>query len=435
MKKNLGLFAILIFLLIGTYFFQEKRIEHEHIEESTKDLLIKFKINHLKLSHIEAEKKNEQWWSGGKLLSYNVLKQIEKKLGEITKVKQIKGDWASYSQHPLNFQINHIDWSIGDLSLDKQAFYIRQDKSIFLAVIEGESMQLTRHADEIASIKLHELISLLTKNKEEFLEVQLFRYFPTIPMSKVLLNMDGHLPYELDFEKNQTVPPSIPGISAHHNIKEKFKAMLTQVNIRDEIPFSDNLKFKKIGDIVFKDNKRSVKWELWLESDKSADAIIIEPIQKKAFLMVGGTLKIFFVQLQEYWDKKVIPQKDFESFQRLKLTFSQGNKKANIVLVNKEPMEFESRKFKINNDKMEKLIQIILNLGPNDQASRVSILSSSEKKQLLSGDHLRLEVMGQELILWRKTEELIVVNITRGFKAHFIMLDESFRGNFQDMIN
>jgi hypothetical protein len=83
---------------------------------------------------------------------------------------------------------------------------------------------------------------------------------------------------------------------------------------------------------------------------------------------------------------------------------------------------------------MEQLIQLIFNLGPKDQADRVSPLSASEKKQVLSEEHLRIEAMGQELLLWRKAEELIVVNLTQGFKAHFTVLDENFRGTFEDVL-
>jgi hypothetical protein len=42
--------------------------------------------------------------------------------------------------------------------------------------------------------------------------------------------------------------------------------------------------------------------------------------------------------------------------------------------------------------------------------------------------------MNQELLIWRKTEELIVANLTQGFKAHFTLLDEKFRGRFEDVL-
>jgi len=105
------------------------------------------------------------------------------------------------------------------------------------------------------------------------------------------------------------------------------------------------------------------------------------------------------------------------------------------MVINREPLEYSTASnFKIDKMKMEMLVQIVLNLGPREQSDRVSLLSSSEKKQLLSDDFLRLEVMDQELILWRKASELIVANVTQGFKAHFFIYDENFRGTFQDVL-
>jgi hypothetical protein len=42
--------------------------------------------------------------------------------------------------------------------------------------------------------------------------------------------------------------------------------------------------------------------------------------------------------------------------------------------------------------------------------------------------------MGQDLIILRKFQELIVVNLAQGFKAHFTMLNENFLGTFEDVL-
>jgi hypothetical protein len=434
MKRNLTLFSVFIILLVVTFFFQEKRTEREHTESHEKDLLIKEEISHLKLPGVEAEKKNNQWWSGKEILSHNTFKQIEKKLSEIKKVKDIKGEWKSYFPNPLLFQINHVNWAIGDLSLDKQAFYISRDKDIYLAYIEGESTHLTQNEEEIESIKLNELVTLMSKSISNLKETQLFRYFPDLPMEKVVVKVEGSLPFELNFDKNTTLPPPIKGISVHKELRGKFYSLLTQATIKEELPYDENLKFKKLGEMTFLNTSKTEKWQLWLRSDKSADAIIIDPLRQRAFLMIGGTLKLFFVNIQDYWDKKVIPQEYFVSFSRLEASFTQDEKSARVIIINKEPFDFESSKYKIDKLKMEQLLQFIFNLGPKDQAERVSHLSTSEKKQLLSESHLRIQVMEQELILWRKTEELIVANLTQGFKVHFTMLDENFRGTFEDVL-
>ncbi len=434
MKKNLILFGIFISLLVATFIFQELRVKKEHVEEHLADRLVDFEVTHLKLPQVEAVKKNGSWWEKDILLSHNIFKQIEKKLSEIKKIKDIQGEWATYFPHPFIFEINNEKWTIGDLSLDKQAFYVSRGDKIYLAVIEGESTQLTQNENEIASIKLNELVSSLSKSRTQLIENQLFRFYPQLPMDRIVISVEGSLPFELDLKNNQTLPPPFAGVYAHRDLRGKFFSMLTQTNIRHEIPYDDKMKFKQLGNVKFMDAKSEIVWELWLKNKNSADAVIFDTVNKRAFLMVGATLKLFFVRLQDYWDKKVIPFKDFESFTNLTTKFVQGSKTAKVVIINKEPLEFEAGKFKIDQLKMEQLVQFIFNLGPKDQADRMSPLSATEKKQILSGEHLRIEAMRQDLLLWRKAEELIVVNLTQGFKTHFTVMDENFRGTFEDVL-
>jgi hypothetical protein len=434
MIKNLSLFGFLIVLVVLTYVFQEKRVITERESEETRDRLVNFEVTRLKLNSLEAVKKNNQWWDGTQLLSHTKFQQIEKKLSQIMKIKKVQGSWNQYSSKSFDFEINHTKWSLGDLSIDKQSFYIKKDKDIYLAILDGESRHLTENETEIASIKFNELLSLLTQTKPELKETQLFRFFPDIPINKIVIKTDSMLPFEIDTDKNETTPPTIQGVTHHEDLKNKVMLLLTQLTIRSEIPYSEEIKGKKISEMIFSNQTRSLKWELWLKNDQSADAILIEPVSQKAFIMVGGTLKLFFVQIQDYWDKKIIPPKFFKSFDRITAQFIQGQKKAEVFIINKEPLEFEVTGFKVDQQKMEELIQIIFNLGPRDQAQRVSILSNSEKRQLLSENHLRVEVMEQVLIIWRRSQEVIVANLTQGFKGHFTMLNENFHGTFEDVL-
>jgi hypothetical protein len=434
MKINIILSVVFAILLGATYLFQEKRVEKEHTEVETRDLLIQGEIVHLKLLHVEGIKKNDQWWQGDQLLSHNGMKQVEKKLKEIKKIKDIQGEWKQFFSHPIKFEVNHEPWAIGDMSLDKQSFYVSRKNNIYLAVVEGESTHLTQDEAEIETIKFNDLVGALVRPAEELKETQLFRFYDKLPLLQVLISAEGNLPFELDLENNFTLPPPIPGIWTHDDLKSKFLSLLTQVTIRQELPFSEKLGFKKLGELKMIGTPSSVKWELWLRNKTSADAIIIDRAKKKSWLIIGGTLKIFFIHVQDYWDKKVIPPKDFTPFSRLPVTFIQGSKKAVVTVVNKEPLSFEVKGHKVDSAKMDFLFQFLFNLGAKDQANRVSQLTSTERKQLLSGDHLRLELLDQELVLWRKTEELIVVNLTQGFKAHFNLVDQNFLGRFEDVL-
>jgi hypothetical protein len=435
MKNNLILASVLILLLITTYFFQEKRVEENHLLSVQNAKLIKNKIEHLNFSKLEALKKNGAWWNGNQLLSHNTFKLIEDKLNQIVIDKEIKGKKVSYFHDPISFDVNHEPFLLGDLSLNKSSFYISKNKIIYLAHLDGGSNTVSFSDDEVDEDKLNELKTLLLKKKDDLIENQLFRYYPELPMAKVVVHSEGGLAYELNLEKNTTNPAPIKGISIHEDLKGKFSSLLTQMQIKQEILFNDKLKFKKMAVLKFSSpNKKDTVWEIWLRDKKSADAVLFDFDQKRAFLMIGGTLKLFFLQVQDYWDKKIIPPKSFHQFQRLSADISQGNLKESIFILNREPLAFESGHYKVRPGSMGDLFQVIFNLGQFDQGDRVSQLTKTEKTEYLNNRYLKISTMSQDLVCIRKDHELIVANLTQGFKVHFFRNAQNYKCEFKDVL-
>jgi hypothetical protein len=436
MKKNLILLGILSALLVGTYLFQEVRTNKVFEESLTKDhLVLPDDIKSLSWGDVDAVKKGDQWWAGDKLLSYNTFKQIEKRVSQVKKIKTIAGDKQNYFSGPTEFKVNGETWILGDLTLDRQGFYLARNNEIMVAISEGEGSEISDEPGKVTENKLEDLKQALKYKLSELQETQLFRYYPKLPSASVTVESDGRPSYELDLLHNKTIPPPIPGISPHRNLLEKFTSLLTQITVKKEVEYSEKLKGTKLGQMIFQNDKAKVIWELWLASGKTADSYIVDSENKKAWHIVGGTLKAFFINLQDYWDKKVIPPAEFKTFARLKTIFTQGARTALVEIINREPLVFESNQYKkIDSVKMNILFQYVFNLSEKDQADRISQLSNSERKEILSADLLRVEVMGQEIYFWRKKDELIVVNFTQGFKAHFFVTQQSFRATFEDVI-
>jgi hypothetical protein len=435
MKKNLILFFVLIILLVGTYVFQEQRTINQKEEEMTRTQLIKDQdISSLAWGKVEIYKKDAQWWMGDKLISHNLMGQILKKISSLKFVKTVEGEKKNYFSSPIDLKVNGEQWSIGDMTLDRQGFYLARGEKVIVAFIEGASGEITDDESKLEEIKLEDLKSSLNKKPEDIYETQLFRFYPRLPFGKVLIEAEGRPSYELDLIQNKINPAPIQGIAAHDNLKDKFNSLLTQVTLKKEVPYSEKLKKSFLGKIVFSDDKTQVTWELWLSSSVSADSYLIDSKSKRAWSMVGGTLKIFFLHFQDYWDKKIIPQEKFKSFTRMGVKFFQDNLEASVTVINRQPLDFECSTLKADTNKLNTLFMYLFNLAEKDQADRISQLMSSEKKQVLSESHLRLEVFGEDLLLWRKAEELIVVNLTQGFKAHFLLKDESFPSTFRDVL-
>lgn len=434
MKKNLLLLGVFIALLTVTYFVQEKRTSEQRVTAQAEIQVLKEELKTLSFNDVEAELKGGKWYSGKTLLSHNNFGPVVKKLKSVSFIRDIEGEWKTFFPHPLTVKVNGVEWTFGELSLDRQSFYMAVGKKIMLADIQGESIELTRNEADIAAIKYNELKAYFHKNLEELKETQLFRFYENLTAEKVFIESEGRLGFELDFKTNTTTPPPISGITVHDGLRNKFTTLLTQMNLRAEIPYDEKLKVHRLGVIEFINADRKIRWELWLRGKAAADSVIIDPDSKRAFSMIGGTLRAYFIQVQDYWDKKIIPLEKFKDFTTLPVDFSQGKKSARLLIQNKEPMGFEAQGHKVMTDHLITFFQVILNLGPYDQADRVSQLSKTERQQILSEDHLRLHVLDQDLVVWRKLEEVIVVNLTQGFKAHFILSRENISTRFEDML-
>jgi hypothetical protein len=434
MKKNLLLGGLLILILSLTFIFQEKRVEKEKIESQNVGAVFPEDIKDLELPHLEAHFKDGAWKSKDHLLSHNTMGQIEKKIQWVRKLKDVKGEWKTYFSDPLEFSVNGEVWTIGDLSLDRQSFYLARGKEIMLAEVLGENLELAHDETELQSIKYNELKGFISKSESELLENQLFRFYQKIPLERVTIESQGRLSFELNLEKNETLPPPLKGVAVHENLKAKFVSLLTQMNIRSEKPYPTKPLAQKLGELNFLGKEKKLKWELWLISTKSADAMILDPEAKKAYEMIGGTLKLFFVNLQDYWDKKIIPGKDFPKFSETTATFSQGTKSAKVIIKNREPLAFEATGAQVIQDKMEALVMVLFNLGIHDQADRISPLTETDKKHMSLEPLLHVDVMGQELMVWRKAGELIVVNLTQVYKVHFLNPAPNIGTQFKDVL-
>jgi hypothetical protein len=435
MRQNLILTFVLALLIIGTYFFQEVRNSKAFEDSLVKDHLIApEKINSLAWDGVNAVKRNDQWWANDQLLSHNIFKQIEKKVSNLKVIKRLEGFNRNYFTNKMEFKVNGENWILGDLTLDRQGFYLARGDLVMVAIIDGESGEITDDESKLMELKLQDLRKALATKLEGLKETQLFRFYPKLPFGNVTIEAEGRPSYEINFLNNETIPAPIVGIFVHDNLVQKFYSLVTQLTIKNEVLYSDRLKGSMLGKMIFQKDLESVTWELWRAGNQTADAYIIDPQRKRAWQMVGGTLKVFFTNLQDYWDKKVIPPSSFKHFSRLEATFSQDDKSTEMVIINAEPLKFENVLGKIDTIKVNILFQYLFNLSDKDQGERVSQLSKSEKKEILSGSHLRVDVMGQDLLIWRKQEELIVVNLTQGYKVHFMLPDESFRATYEDMI-
>jgi len=436
MKNNLVLLGILIALLIGTYFFYEKP-HHDHVHTYEHQHVVEIEdVTSISFNDVNAQLKDLQWKSGDSLLSHNQMKKILDVLSHVAVIREIEGAVTEddFFKNRMDLSVNGESWSIGDFNLDQTSYYFKRNGKLYLATFEGEADEILREDENPYVKKMNLFRDLLSENLQSLKETQLFRYYPRLPVGLVTIKSEGRPAYSLDLVKNTTEPNPLPGIEIHKNLLSKFYPFLTQINIKEEVSYPLPYKGVSLGRLTFLKDDDKTEWQIILKSKSSADAYLVDDQNKRAFQMVGGTLKILFLSVQDFWDKKVIHPNEFKSFEKLPLNIIQGEKEAQVNILNREPLEFESKKFKVDAINMNKILHLIFNLSNFDQADRVSPLSETEKKIVQNESLLTLKIFGQELLLWKKTQEIIVVNLTQGLKFHYFNTDESFPIKFEDVL-
>ena len=430
--KNISLLGILITLLLMTYLFQEKKILSSPSQEENK--LFAFDIKTIKTPFWEAYAKNGLWWSKEKLLSHFKFNTLVSKLGNIKIKKIIEGDWKQFSfLSNLEMKINGKILIVGDYSLDKKSRYIFYDGVIYLCSMMGENQVYAQNEDEISQIKWQEFLGIAQQNIDQLKETQFFRFFPNLQFDKVKVSSNSFFSYEINFSENTTTPSPLSGIVELPQLKQKFLSLFNSIVVKEEldslISFESD---QKLGEISFfqKKDEAVTKMELWQKEKGKADIFIWDHLTGKKFLVVGGTLKLFFIHVQDYWDKKVIPPHAFSFFESTQALFKQNGRSAEVTVYNTEPLSFKTKNYKIQHDHLKAMFQYLFNLGNLEQADRVSMLKKSELK--MTENMLHVSLFGEELILWKKENELIVINATRGFKAHFY--DGKVMTQFEDVL-
>jgi hypothetical protein len=438
MKTNLVLSSLLAVLLIFTYFFQEKKDENADKPRYIASVYWNSKITHIKTDKFEAYKKGNNWISkkSGERLSYNSFRLIEKKLLELKIEKDLEGYLPENPKSIFKVEVNSIELKIGEMSLDGNSFYIGLGNKYFLATIDGESNSISLDDRDIESDKLRDLKNLLSSREDQLMENQLFRYYDFSHLEKVSLVTDNRAAYVLDFKSNLTIPGPIRGIEVHNGLKEKFLSLLTLLQIKEKVDFQKLSYFKKISTINVKTSKpqQIIVWDLWLKNEKSADVILVDSKNKLAFLMNGGSLKLFFLNEQDYWDKKVIPPEKFHHFSQLHFSVSQNKRNQLINVINKEPLYFESKERKVKQIEFQNLFQALLNLSGFDQADRVSQLSQSEEQQFLKMNLMKIKIFDLEILCLKKPGEVIFINLNEKFKSHFYRNVENINCELEGML-
>lgn len=430
MKNNLLLFIIFVILLGGTYVWIE-RPDREWWKKHDETYRLREMAEQAHSFGVQGKKwkwVNNKWVSGNDLMSLSVWPKWKRIFSNLKVEREIilppGMKKENYLGEGFPITLNDVSYVIGEKTIDGKGIYV-------LEVNSDKIFQMSLFPTDLFIM----LDEVKTKSALDMVEKRVFAYLSDVNFTKVSFETPGILSFELDLHKKETNPKPIPGVLLHPHLDQKFWHEMELLQFTEQIKPDKNLLYQRMASLGFiLDDKKVLNIELHRIGPSNADAVVFIPEKNLMFRIKGNTAKVFFDQVQDYWDRKVIPRDVFKAFTEMRVQFVLGDKEATVNVINQEPLSFGSSQpeIKLKEDKLQNLFSVLFNLGQYDEASRVSILTKSERQQFQNESHIRMNVFGQDLMLIRKTNELIVVNFTQGFKAHFILFDISIGDQWED---
>ncbi len=430
MKSNLKLFAILLVLLTATYVWIE-RPDREWWRGHDESFQLKELVDNaqsFEVQGVEWKLVDNLWTHGQDLMAIPAWAKWRRTLTSlkleraIPLTETVKFD--DFITDGFSLKIDGQEFILGDKTSDEKGIYLFDKERHQILQMQLFPSDLFQMLDEVKE-----------KTAEQMIEKRVFPYFSNVNFQKAVFETPGILSFELDLVNKVTTPKPIAGILQHPHIDQKFWHEMDRIQFTEQITPDLGLLYQKMAAInLYQDEKKVLSFELHRIGPLNADAVVYVPEERRMFKVQGSTAKVFFDQVQDYWDRKIIPRNVFKAFDEMRVQFILGDKEATVNVLNQEPLGFSSpdNLIKLKEDKLHNLFGILFNLGQYDEASRVSILTKSEKQQYQNEAHIRMNVFGQDLMLIRKSNELVVVNFTQGFKAHFILFDISIGDQWED---
>jgi|GEM_PF-6049790 len=419
MKQNVQLFFLLIGLLAFTYYFQEIRPEKLKKESQAQISILKKTPESLVFNNIKFNKNVDgQWISGDELMSQNKLNQVIQLLMSLERVNEKKIISDIDFSDSLTLRVDDQLLEIGDLTIERESFYVKFRGDIILARFAGERDEILQEGESLQQKLKLRLKSLVDLDVVGLRENQLFRFFKNWEIQSLSLNQQERKPFSLNLKTKKLIPAPYDGLELHEDLDKKILSLLTQIQVKEFIKDFSFKETEKIAQatLTLMGEQRTFLI-LRMKEGKSADVYLQHLESNRVWKVIGGTLKLFFISEQDLWNKKNMPH--LTSFHQDKIELKNKTKRFSIKIFNREPFLFEPEFGKLDSTKIDLLTRLVLNLKPFEEAERVSRLLRSDEQYLETQNFTIFSFQDQSFTIWTKPSETIVCDKQRKLKFHY----------------
>lgn len=439
-NRNLSLLIILIFSLILTYIFEERKSRNQEIVLAKKMSILNVddlgELKNFSGIKLNVDKRGEKYFAkeNNLLLSTKKLEEFLVILSGL-KIKKILAP-AETANIARSFYIPNEDLKLvftfekGNLSfsLGKKLDY---DQSFYMEVIKGNEKRIMIVADESvdpnvyqneteykkSEFKYQRLQMLFYLTNVFFYETKLFVGFPytesRINFKKIDIATFRNKKFSLDFEKSVTIPPVQNGINYFDDNWVSFHRVLTNVEAKTIYYPYDKAKLSEplsILDVEDRDGKK-YSLEVYKKFGSLPGYFLKNSFNDVLYELRSEDAKYFFVNIQDFWSKKIYPSEKEYTFQ---LQFPKESQNTyNVSVKDKEIFDAKVTNGKLNLVELKKLIDFLK--MESDHISEIT-----EKPSDLVGKMiLKLYFANRNLGVILEENDLLLVDLDHKLALHY----------------
>lgn len=443
--KNLLLTVVLASLVTFAYFHEEigKAKKEATKIESQKIISFMFdEVDRIELPNTNLVKNNGVWIV--KEMNFlasnqnvNKLLKIIESIHQLDLVKlngKSEKEFFKYQDYEFTISSKENTWKyrlgdvseltgnfyVQDLNAKDRPIYIAKDTSLFEGMYKNElELYLNQY------IRLKNYISAAPK---VYMEPRVFYDVLQNGISRIKINNRWNRWFEVDVTANKTIP-EIKSALKYLNLKSEVTSKMNLIHFKEL--HKDSVLSEKVSDIEITSEGKKIVASLYVSLDGRAGNFLQIKGNKWIYELKEGAEKLFFQNVQQFWDKKIHYQKDLSKLKRIDFELSVADIFYKFYIDDIEKFEFkwdDAKVKSVNVQNLNFLFHILFGLENFNQALIVKDLEKNDKEIFA----MKVKLLNKELTLRFYLKDIILENHSDNYQMHY---DYSFSGLMLNSIN
>lgn len=325
MKRNLYLFFLLIFAGSVAYYFEEYHPKKSRELRDLENRIMPFEfqdIVEIQLSNATIKKKDEDFVVGNKELPIDqeMFNEFIRRLGKIHLIRafteqekqnhQIRKAMESGVSATFKFDQEKVVYKIGEMNPLEDSFYIQttigDKETIGLARDTSISDDIydPSKADQIRAMKYQRVRSMFELNDKFFYRRYILPESIRSAVHSVKINGGGK--FDINFDSVRTFPLIIRGLQYNKDFFDKYKDNLANIKQSEIIPGS--VTGQTPQRVIMVNGQLELRFFTELKGQKQTGFFVQSSLDPRFIYKIErSSANVFFVQLDDFWDKKIIP--------------------------------------------------------------------------------------------------------------------------------